>query len=128
MATGRGAKPIAGISSYCVGNLRIPGYPLPWEEDWEYASNLATPLEIEVKKNVTSHKLQGGGLLEKIMWRREARRGRGLLIVPLTLREEECVCNTPPTLQLLSKLRGRTVVYFVILSLNIYAVGLKSFM
>ncbi|CAM9146490.1 unnamed protein product [Scytosiphon promiscuus] len=48
MATGRGAKPIAGISSYCVGNLRIPGYPLPWEEDWPYASNLATPLEIEI--------------------------------------------------------------------------------
>eukprot|EP00903_Cladosiphon_okamuranus_P019183 g17645.t1 len=48
MATGRGAKPIAGISSYCVGNLRIPGYPLPWEEDWAYASNLATPLEIEI--------------------------------------------------------------------------------
>lgn len=48
MATGRGAKPIAGISSYCVGNLRIPGYPLPWEEDWTYASNLATPLDIEV--------------------------------------------------------------------------------
>lgn len=49
MATGRGAKPIAGISSYCVGNLRIPGYPLPWEEDWAYASNLATPLEIEAR-------------------------------------------------------------------------------
>lgn len=49
MATGRGAKPIAGISSYCVGNLRIPGYPLPWEDSsWEYASNLASPLDIEV--------------------------------------------------------------------------------
>lgn len=48
MATGRGAKPIAGISSYCVGNLRIPGYPLPWEEDWAYAPNLASPLDIEV--------------------------------------------------------------------------------
>lgn len=50
MATGRGAKPIAGISSYCVGNLRIPGYPLPWEEDWAYASNLASPLDIEVRR------------------------------------------------------------------------------
>ncbi|CAM9462984.1 unnamed protein product [Ascophyllum nodosum] len=54
MATGRGAKPIAGISSYCVGNLRIPGYSLPWEEEkgageWEYASNLASPLEIEIQ-------------------------------------------------------------------------------
>lgn len=51
MATGRGAKPIAGISSYCVGNLRIPGYPLPWEQDWPYASNLATPLEIEARED-----------------------------------------------------------------------------
>lgn len=50
MATGRGAKPIAGISSYCVGNLRIPGYPLPWEDaSWEYASNLASPLDIEIQ-------------------------------------------------------------------------------
>lgn len=49
MATGRGAKPIAGISSYSVGNLRLPGYPLAWEEDWEYAANLARPLDIEVR-------------------------------------------------------------------------------
>lgn len=61
MATGRGAKPIAGVSSYCVGNLHIPGYPLPWEEgsngdkdsnskrEWKYASNLASPLDIEVR-------------------------------------------------------------------------------
>ncbi|CAM9493571.1 unnamed protein product [Chrysoparadoxa australica] len=50
MATGRGARPIAGISSYCVGNLRIPGYIQPWEEagTWEYASNLASPLSIEI--------------------------------------------------------------------------------
>ncbi|CAM9511203.1 unnamed protein product [Discosporangium mesarthrocarpum] len=50
MATGRGACPIAGISSYCVGNLRIPGYDLPWEDkSWEYAANLASPLEIEIQ-------------------------------------------------------------------------------
>ncbi len=49
MATGRGAHPIAGISSYSVGNLRIPGYEQPWEEDWEYAPNLASPLRIEVE-------------------------------------------------------------------------------
>ena len=64
MATGRGAKPIAGISSYCVGNLRIPGYSLPWEEEkgageWEYASNLASPLEIEVRTDSIYKTLRG---------------------------------------------------------------------
>jgi len=32
MATGRGAYPVAGVASYCVGNLHIPGYDLPWED------------------------------------------------------------------------------------------------
>eukprot|EP00560_Eucampia_antarctica_P004903 CAMPEP_0197834212 /NCGR_PEP_ID=MMETSP1437-20131217/21637_1 /TAXON_ID=49252 ORGANISM="Eucampia antarctica, Strain CCMP1452" /NCGR_SAMPLE_ID=MMETSP1437 /ASSEMBLY_ACC=CAM_ASM_001096 /LENGTH=1318 /DNA_ID=CAMNT_0043438737 /DNA_START=100 /DNA_END=4056 /DNA_ORIENTATION=+ len=50
MATGRGAYPVAGISAYCVGNLHIPGYELPWEDkDFIYPSNLASPLDIEVK-------------------------------------------------------------------------------
>ncbi|GMH61806.1 hypothetical protein TrRE_jg10546, partial [Triparma retinervis] len=50
MATGRGAHSVAGISSYCVGNLQIPGYDLPWEDkSFVYPSNLATPLEIEVE-------------------------------------------------------------------------------
>ncbi len=49
-ATGRGAYPVAGVSSYCVGNLNIPGYNLPWEDKtFEYASNLALPLDIEVE-------------------------------------------------------------------------------
>eukprot|EP00518_Triparma_eleuthera_P019398 CAMPEP_0197563318 /NCGR_PEP_ID=MMETSP1320-20131121/28510_1 /TAXON_ID=91990 /ORGANISM="Bolidomonas sp., Strain RCC2347" /LENGTH=1302 /DNA_ID=CAMNT_0043125113 /DNA_START=89 /DNA_END=3994 /DNA_ORIENTATION=+ len=50
MATGRGANSVAGVSSYCVGNLNIPGYDLPWEDKaFEYPSNLATPLSIEVE-------------------------------------------------------------------------------
>jgi len=49
MATGRGAYPVAGISSYCVGNLQIPGYELPWEDKtFKYPSNLASPLNIEI--------------------------------------------------------------------------------
>ena len=52
-ATGRGAHTLAGISAYCVGNLRIPHNPMPWEQKEGtgvvYASNLATPLEIEVE-------------------------------------------------------------------------------
>ena len=51
-ATGRGAFVVAGVSAYCMGRLRIPGYPLPWEEDDEgdempNATNLASPLHIQ---------------------------------------------------------------------------------
>jgi phosphoribosylformylglycinamidine synthase len=49
-ATGRGSHVIAGTAAYCVGNLRIPGYELPWEEkDFSYPGNLATPLQIEIE-------------------------------------------------------------------------------
>ena len=44
MATGRGAYPVAGICAYCVGNLNIPGYAMPWEDkSFMYPSNLASP-------------------------------------------------------------------------------------
>lgn len=50
MATGRGAYTVAGISSYCVGNLNIPGYEMPWEDKtFIYPSNLASPLQIEIQ-------------------------------------------------------------------------------
>jgi phosphoribosylformylglycinamidine synthase len=50
MATGRGAYCVAGISSYCVGNLNIPGYNLPWEDStFIYPSNMASPLNIEIE-------------------------------------------------------------------------------
>jgi phosphoribosylformylglycinamidine synthase len=32
-ATGRGAKPKAGLAGFTVSNLRIPDMPLPWERD-----------------------------------------------------------------------------------------------
>ena len=49
-ATGRGANTLAGISSYCVGNLQIPSYLLPWEDSlFEYPTNLASPLRIIVE-------------------------------------------------------------------------------
>ncbi len=48
-ATGRGSYVIAGTAAYCVGNLRIPGYELPWESnDYLYPANLASPLQIEI--------------------------------------------------------------------------------
>ncbi|KDV27882.1 hypothetical protein BU56_27875 [Escherichia coli O145:H25 str. 07-3858] len=33
-ATGRGAKPKAGLVGFSVSNLRIPGFEQPWEEDF----------------------------------------------------------------------------------------------
>lgn len=49
-ATGRGSHVIAGTAAYCVGNLLIPGYPLPWEDDsFIYPKNLASPLQIEIE-------------------------------------------------------------------------------
>jgi phosphoribosylformylglycinamidine synthase len=49
-ATGRGGLVVAGTSAYCVGNLQIPGYELPWEEKtFTYPGNLASPLNIEIQ-------------------------------------------------------------------------------
>ncbi|NTW61061.1 MAG: phosphoribosylformylglycinamidine synthase, partial [Nitrospirae bacterium] len=49
-ATGIGGLVLAGTAAYCVGNLRIPGYELPWEDAaFVYPSNLASPLQIEVE-------------------------------------------------------------------------------
>src|SRR4030042_4763536 len=49
-ATGRGSLVIAGTAAYCVGNLRIPGYSLPWEDpSFEYPPNLAPPFQIEIQ-------------------------------------------------------------------------------
>ena len=49
-ATGRGSLVVAGTAAYCVGNLRIPGYDLPWENpDFAYPTNLASPLDIEIQ-------------------------------------------------------------------------------
>jgi len=49
-ATGRGSLVVAGSAGYCVGNLRIPGYELPWEDpDFGYPDNLAAPLQIEIE-------------------------------------------------------------------------------
>ncbi len=49
-AAGRGSLVVAGTAAYCVGNLRLPGQPLPWEDPgFTYPSNLASPLEIEIE-------------------------------------------------------------------------------
>jgi len=49
-ATGRGALVVAGTAAYCVGNLRLPDYELPWEDpDFRYPPNLASPRAIEIE-------------------------------------------------------------------------------
>lgn len=49
-ATGTGGLVVAGTAAYCVGNLRVPGYALPWEDaSFLYPNNLASPLQIEVE-------------------------------------------------------------------------------
>ncbi|CRK86525.1 CLUMA_CG000196, isoform A [Clunio marinus] len=49
---GRGGHTIAGTAGYCVGNLQIPGYQLPFEtalSHLEYPSSFATPLKIIIE-------------------------------------------------------------------------------
>ena len=49
-ATGQGSLIVAGTAGYCVGNLNIPGYDLPWEnKNFAYPNNLASPLNIEIQ-------------------------------------------------------------------------------
>ena len=49
-AAGRGGLVVAATAAYCVGNLRVPGYDLPWEDPGlPYPANLATPLQIEIE-------------------------------------------------------------------------------
>jgi phosphoribosylformylglycinamidine synthase len=49
-ATGKGGLVVAGTAAYCVANLLIPGYDLPWEDKKSvYPSSLASPLTIEIR-------------------------------------------------------------------------------
>ncbi len=49
-ATGKGSLVIAGTAAYCVGNLFLPNYPLPWEHgSLVYPGNLASPLQILIE-------------------------------------------------------------------------------
>ncbi|HTL93377.1 MAG TPA: hypothetical protein VL176_13585, partial [Steroidobacteraceae bacterium] len=48
-ATGRGAKPKAGLTGFSVSNLRIPGYERPWEREFGRPERIASPLEIMIE-------------------------------------------------------------------------------
>ena len=46
-ATGAGSSTLAGICGFMVSNLRIPGFPQPWERIFaDFPTRLATPLQI----------------------------------------------------------------------------------
>jgi len=45
-ATGRGARPKAGLTGFSVSNLRIPGPEQPWEESFGKPDRIASALEI----------------------------------------------------------------------------------
>jgi len=45
-ATGRGAKPKAGLTGFSVSNLRIPGLERPWEKDHGKPDRIASALQI----------------------------------------------------------------------------------
>jgi phosphoribosylformylglycinamidine synthase len=45
-ATGRGAKPKAGLCGFSVSNLRIPGFEQPWEQDFGRPGRIASALDI----------------------------------------------------------------------------------
>ena len=48
-ATGTGSRTVAGICGFMVSNLRIPGFPQPWERVYaDFPTRLATPLQIMV--------------------------------------------------------------------------------
>jgi phosphoribosylformylglycinamidine synthase len=48
-ATGRGAKPKAGLTGFSVSHLRIPGYEQPWEGEARAPGRIASPLEIMIE-------------------------------------------------------------------------------
>jgi phosphoribosylformylglycinamidine synthase len=45
-ATGRGAKPKAGLVGFSVSNLRIPGFEQPWEQDFGRPDRIVSALDI----------------------------------------------------------------------------------
>jgi phosphoribosylformylglycinamidine synthase len=45
-ATGRGARPKAGLTGFSVSNLRIPGYERPWERPPAAPARIASALDI----------------------------------------------------------------------------------
>lgn len=48
-ATGRGARPKAGLTGFTVSNLRLPGLPERWEAPESRPAHIASPMQIMVE-------------------------------------------------------------------------------
>ncbi|MBP8263991.1 MAG: phosphoribosylformylglycinamidine synthase, partial [Pseudomonas sp.] len=48
-ATGRGAKPKAGLTGFSVSNLNIPGFLQPWEKPYGKPERIVTALDIMIE-------------------------------------------------------------------------------
>ncbi|MDO4906587.1 phosphoribosylformylglycinamidine synthase [Neisseria sp.] len=48
-ATGKGARPKAGLTGFTVSNLNIPGFRQPWEQDYGKPGHIASPLDIMIE-------------------------------------------------------------------------------
>ncbi|MCX8085921.1 MAG: phosphoribosylformylglycinamidine synthase [Rhodocyclaceae bacterium] len=48
-ATGRGAKPKAGLCGFSVSDLKIPGFEQPWESSYGKPERIASALEIMIE-------------------------------------------------------------------------------
>ena len=48
-ATGRGAKPKAGLTGFSVSNLRLPDALQPWEQDFGKPAHIASALDIMIE-------------------------------------------------------------------------------
>ncbi len=48
-ATGRGAKPKAGLAGFTVSNLNLPQSPQPWETPYGKPEHIASPLDIMIE-------------------------------------------------------------------------------
>ncbi len=48
-ATGRGARPKAGLTGFSVSNLRLPGFVQPWEHDYGKPGRIVSALDIMIQ-------------------------------------------------------------------------------
>ena len=53
-ATGRGAKPKAGVCGFSVSDLHLPSMPQPWESDYGRPENIASALAIMLQGPIGS--------------------------------------------------------------------------
>ena len=55
-ATGRGAKPKAGLTGFTTSHLRLPALPQPWEKSYGKPERIASALEIMLRDRSAAHR------------------------------------------------------------------------